>query len=143
MTSTQRPDARARTAAGAGRLALLCALTIAALAGCAATAAGSRGHTSFERESVPVELTGPQQAMTAAACFEEQARFLPLSEFSRDGSSFTYRLRVSDLWFEQVRIAPADAGSRAEIRLASNLDARWRAQFDADRLQPLRRCLAP
>lgn len=129
-----------RQRASARLLLMLAPLT---LAGCAATAAGSRGHASFERESVPVELTGTLQAERAADCFEEQARFLPLSEFSRDGSSFTYRLRVSDLWFEQVRIAPADAGSRAKIRLASNLDARWRAQFEADRLQPLRRCLAP
>jgi hypothetical protein len=141
MRSTPHPNAGAR-AAGTGRLALLCGLAVVALAGCA-TAAGSRGHALFERESVPVELTGTQQATRAAACFEEQGRFLPLSEFSRDGSSFTYRLRVSDLWFEQVRIAHADAGSRAEVRLASNLDARWRARFEAERLQPLRHCLAP
>jgi len=143
MTSIPLRNARPQPAGCPGRLALLGNLCVAVLAGCAATAAGSRGHASFERESVPVELTGAQEPARAAACFEEQARFLPLSEFSRGGARFTYRLRVSDLWIEQVRIAPADAGARAEIRLASNLDARWRAQFDADRLQPLRRCLQP
>jgi hypothetical protein len=143
MTTIPHPHARPRRKNAPRAIALLCGLCVAALTGCAATSAGSRGHDNFERESVAVELTGAQAPARAAACFEEQARFLPRSEFSRDGAQFTYRLRVSDLWFEQVRVGPAEAGSRAEIRLASNLDARWSAQFDADRLQPLRRCLAP
>lgn len=133
--------ARARPARGPVWLGLACGLVVAALAGCAATPAGSRGHASFEQDSAPVVLTGARDSAHTAACFEEQGRFLPLSEFSRDGMQFTYRLRVSDLWFEQIRIASTSSGTRAEIRLASNLDSRWRAQFDTDRLQPLRRCL--
>jgi hypothetical protein len=133
--------ARAQPPRGPAWLGLVCGLAVAALAGCAATPAGSRGYASFEQESAPVVLTGARDSAHTAACFEEQGRFLPLSEFSRDGTQFTYRLRVSDLWFEQVRIVSTTGGARAEIRLASNLDSRWRAQFDTDRLQPLRRCL--
>ena len=143
MRFIPRPDADSPASASQATLVVLYGLAVAGLAVCAAPAAGSRGHASFKRESVPLELTGTQQATRAAACFEEQAGFLPLSELSRDGGSFTYRLRVSNLWFEQVRIDPNDAGVRAEIRLVSNLDARWRAQFEADRLQPPIRCLAP
>lgn len=93
--------------------------------------------------SAPTLLKGPRTAIEAAQCFEVQGRFLPLSEFSNDSAAgrFTYRLRVSDLWFEQVRITSDGTGSLAEWRLAPNLDARWQTRFESDRLQPLRRCL--
>ena len=119
-------------------------LSIAVLAaGCANKPAGSAGYDAFLAESVPAVWTGPRPLAEAAQCFEERAKFLPLSEFSRDGQAgtFTYRLRVSGLWFEQVRISADGSGSRAEARLASNLDARWRADFERDRISVLRQCL--
>ncbi|MEY2876394.1 MAG: hypothetical protein RLZZ373_3765 [Pseudomonadota bacterium] len=114
-----------------------------ALSGCAATPAGIEGHVDFVARSAPVLLAGSQPPAAAAQCFEEQARFLPLSEFSRDvaAGTFTYRLRVSGMWFEQVRIAAHGSGSQAEIRLAPKLDARWQNQFDRDRAGVLRHCL--
>jgi hypothetical protein len=112
-------------------------------AGCASTPAGSAGYDAFLAEATPNVMTGTRSASAAAQCFEEQAKFLPLSEFSRDrqAGAFTYRLRVSGLWFEQVRITADGAGSRAEARLAPNLDARWRANFERDRASALRQCL--
>ena len=118
-------------------------LSIAALAaGCASKPAGSAGYDAFLAESVPSVWAGPRTVTEAAQCFEERAKFLPLSEFSRDSQAgtFTYRLRVSGLWFEQVRITANGAGTRAETRLAPNLDARWRVTFERDRASALRQC---
>jgi len=119
-------------------------LSIAALsAGCASKPAGSAGYDAFLAESVPLVWTGPRPSVEAAQCFEERAKFLPLSEFSRDSQAgtVTYRLRVSGLWFEQVRISPDCSGSRAEALLASNLNGRWRGDFERDRASVLRQCL--
>jgi hypothetical protein len=112
-------------------------------AGCASTPAGSAGYDAFLAEGTTSVVTGPRAPAEAAQCFEEQASFLPLSEFSRDGQPgvFTYRLRVSGLWFEQVRISADGQGSRAETRLAPNLNARWRDDFERDRAKALRLCL--
>lgn len=122
---------------------LISTAVVVFVSGCAATPAGSVGAEAFSRDAAPVQLTGPRNASEAALCFEEQGRFLPLSEFSNDSAAgrYTYRLRIAELWFEQVRITPDGSGSRAEWRLAPNLDARWRAQFERDRLAPLRTCL--
>lgn len=125
------------------RTAALLAIVTALTAGCASKPAGSAGYDAFLAESVLSVWAGPRPWAEAAQCFEERARFLPLSEFSRDGQAgtFTYRLRVSGLWFEQVRIAADGSGSRAEARLASNLEARWRGDFERDRTSVLRQCL--
>jgi hypothetical protein len=120
------------------------ALSFAALAsGCASQPAGSAGYDAFLAESMPSVWNGPRPMAEAAQCFEERAKFLPSSEFSRDSQAgtFTYRLRVSGLWFEQVRISADGSGSRAEARLAPNLDARWRGDFERDRTSVLRQCL--
>lgn len=124
-------------------LSLASALIIS-LAGCAATPAGIQGAEAFVKDSAPFLLTGPRDTAEAARCFEEQATFLPLSEFSRDSGmgEFTYRLRLIGLWFEQVRITPQAGGSQAELRVAPNLDAKWLTRLERDRLAPLRRCLA-
>lgn len=113
------------------------------LAGCANTPAGSAGYDAFLAEATTSVITGTRAPAKAAQCFEEQAKFLPLSEFSRDGQAgvFTYRLRISGLWFEQVRIVADGHGSRAETRLAPNLNARWRDSFERDRANALRLCL--
>jgi len=119
-------------------------LSIAALsAGCASKPAGSAGYDAFLAESVPLVWTGPRPSAEAAQCFEERAKFLPLSEFSRDSQAgtVTYRLRVSGLWFEQVRISADGSGSRAKALLASNLNGRWRGDFERDRASVLRQCL--
>lgn len=123
--------------------ALLLGTLVLISAGCASTPAGINGHDAFERESNAATAVGSTPFAKAAQCFEEQARFLPLSEFSRDGSAaaFTYRLRFGGLWFEQVRISATPSGSQAEWRLAPNLDAKWQAQFEQDRIAPLKRCL--
>jgi hypothetical protein len=120
---------------------LLSIVTLAA--GCASKPAGSAGYDAFLAESVPSIWAGPRPLGEAAQCFEERARFLPLSEFSRDSQAgtFTYRLRVSGLWFEQVRISANGPGSRAEARLSPHLDARWRGDFERDRTSVLRQCL--
>ena len=112
-------------------------------AGCASTPAGSAGYDAFLADATTSVITGPRAPAGAAQCFEEQAKFLPLSEFSRDGQAgvFTYRLRISGLWFEQVRITADGPGSRAESRLAPNLNARWRDTFERDRADALRLCL--
>lgn len=128
---------------GSMKAAGTAALTLMLFTGCAATPAGSAGHDAFLADATPRVMTGPRASGEAAQCFEERARFLPLSEFSRDGQvgAFTYRLRVSGLWFEQVRITADGEGSRAEARLAPNLDARWRETFERDRVSALRQCL--
>jgi len=122
---------------------LMAVMGLSLLAGCASTPAGSAGYDAFMVDATPAHLSGSRDAVQAAQCFEDRATFLPLSTFSRDASSttFTYRLRVSDLWFEEVRITPEDAGSRAEWRIAPNLDAKWLDQFGRDRMGPLRQCL--
>jgi hypothetical protein len=118
-------------------------LALSILAGCASTPAGVAGYDAFKADTLPKSMSGSRDAALAAQCFEDRAKFLPLSTFSRDPATtaFTYRLRVSGLWFEEVQITPAGAGSRAEWRVASNLDGRWLGQFERDRMEPLRQCL--
>lgn len=118
-------------------------MTIAMVAGCASGPAGVSGYDAFIAESVPTILSGVRQAQEVAQCFEDRGSFLPLSEFSRDGATgtFTYRLRVSGLWFEQVRVSPHGPGSKAEARVASNLNDRWHQSFERDRMDVLRRCM--
>jgi hypothetical protein len=119
-------------------------LLAAALAvGCASQPAGSAGYDAFVVEAAPELWSGTRPMAESAQCFEERGKFLPLSEFSRDSQagSFTYRLRVTGLWFEQVRITADGQGSRAEVRVAPNLDARWRDGFERDRFSVLRQCL--
>lgn len=113
------------------------------VSGCASKPVGSVGYDAFLAESVATVLSGPTPLADASRCFEERGKFLPLSEFSRDSQAgtFTYRLRVSGLWFEQIRLSAQGAGSRAETRLASNLDARWQATFERDRTRALNQCL--
>jgi hypothetical protein len=122
---------------------LITGLALSLLAGCASTPAGSAGYDTFIADASPTRLSGSRDAAQAAQCFEDRAKFLPLSTFSRDPASiaFTYRLRVSELWFEEVRITPDGTGSRAELRVAPNLDAKWVSQFEQDRALPLRQCL--
>jgi hypothetical protein len=94
-------------------------------------------------DSSPTSLSGSRDAVQAAQCFEDRAKLLPMSTFSRDASTttFTCRLRVADLWFEEIRIMPEGGGSRAEWRIAPNLDAKWLDQLERDRMGPLRQCL--
>jgi hypothetical protein len=124
---------------------LLAGLALSVLAGCASAPAGSAGYDAFLADAAPKGLSGARDAALAAQCFEDRATFLPLSTFSRDAAmnAFTYRLRVSDLWFEEVRIKPEGTGSRAEWRVAPQLDAKWLGQFERDRMAPLRQCLGP
>lgn len=124
---------------GAALILSACAL----IAGCASQPAGSAGYGAFLAESSPQSIVGNRPFAVAAQCFEERGKFLPLSEFSRDSQAgtFTYRLRLSGLWFEQVRISADGSGSRAEARLASKLDARWRDDFERDRISVLQQCL--
>lgn len=118
-------------------------MTMAMVAGCASGPAGVSGYDAFIAETVPITLDGTRSTREAAQCFEDRGSFLPLSEFSRDGATgaLTYRLRVSGLWFEQVRITPHGPGSKAEARVASNLNDRWRQSFERDRMDVLRRCM--
>jgi hypothetical protein len=53
------------------------------LAGCATAPGGSHGVNDFTNDSLPVVLPGSRSATGAARCFEDQAKFLPLSAFSR------------------------------------------------------------
>jgi hypothetical protein len=127
-------------------LSVAVGIVAVALAGCAAQPAGISGFDAFVKSTPAEVLSGPKPFREVVACFEQQGVFLPLSEFSRDTStqapsSFTYRLRVSNLWFEQIRITDQADGSRAEMLIAPNLNAKWRAQFDRDRVAPLQRCL--
>lgn len=144
-TTSSRTTAPARMGPqglSAGGL-LVASFALSILAGCASTPAGVAGYESFRADAAPKTMSGSRDATLAAQCFEDRAKFLPLSTFSRDANTtaFTYRLRVSDLWFEEVRITPEGLGSRAEWRVASNLDAKWLSQFDRDRIAPLRECL--
>jgi hypothetical protein len=125
------------------RVHVLMLVAAALAAGCASKPAGSAGYDAFLVEATPELWSGPRPMFEAAQCFEERGTFLPLSEFSRDAQagSFTYRLRVSGLWFEQVRITAEGQGSRAEVRLSPELDARWRDSFERDRIGVLRQCL--
>jgi hypothetical protein len=140
---TTSPTSRPQCSRRALAQPLMAVLALSILAGCASTPAGSSGYDAFMVDSSPTSLSGSRDAVQAAQCFEDRAKFLPLSTFSRDASTntFTYRLRVSDLWFEQVRIMPEGAGSRAEWRIAPNLDAKWLDQFERDRKAPLHQCL--
>jgi hypothetical protein len=142
-TQTTPPTSRTKRRPRALAQPLMAVIALSIMAGCASTPAGSSGYDAFKDDASPARLDGSRDAVQAAQCFEDRATFLPLSTFSRDAStsSFTYRLRVTDLWFEEVRIMPEGAGSRAEWRLAPNLDARWLAQFERDRMAPLRQCL--
>jgi hypothetical protein len=137
------PTSRTQLQRCASAQPLLAAFALSVIAGCASTPAGSAGYDAFMNDALPVSLSGSHDAAKAAQCFEDRAKFLPLSTFSRDASStaFTYRLRFSDLWFEEVRITPEGTGSHAEWRIAPNLDARWLGQFERDRMAPLRQCL--
>jgi hypothetical protein len=122
---------------------LLAIAAVTTLAACSSTPAGSKGFDAFMSQAEPSLSSSPREVMQVAQCFEDRATFLPLSAFARDPSTntFTYRLRISDLWFEEVRIAPEGEGSRAEWRVAPNLDDKWLSRFERDRIAPLRRCL--
>jgi len=125
--------------------ALSVVLAASCLSACAPLAKGVSGYDNFLSQTSATVLKGPESAAVAAKCFENNARFLPLSEFSRDSAegSFTYRLRVAGVWYEQVVIAPDSTGSRAEMRLSPALDARWQADFSRDRAAVAARCLSP
>ncbi len=114
------------------------------LSACAPLSSGVTGYNNFLSQSTATVLKGSQSAAAAAKCFETNASFLPLSEFSRDSveSSFTYRLRVAGVWYEQVRITPEANGSRAEIRLSPSLNARWQSDFERDRADVAASCLS-
>lgn len=141
-STTAASTASQRQLCSTARL-LVAGLALSILAGCATTPAGVAGYDAFKADTMPKALIGSRDAASAAQCFEDRAKFLPLSTFSRDPATtaFTYRLRVSDLWFEEVRITPEGVGSRAEWRVASSLDAKWLGQFERDRVEPLRQCL--
>jgi hypothetical protein len=142
-TSTTATSTTSQRQPRSTALLLVAGVALSILAGCASTPAGVAGYDAFKADTMPKALIGSRDAALAAQCFEDQAKFLPLSTFSRDPATtaFTYRLRVSDLWFEEVRITPEGVGSRAEWRVASNLDAKWLGQFERDRVEPLRQCL--
>jgi hypothetical protein len=107
-------------------------------------ARGVTGYDNFLSQTFATVRSGPQSVATAAKCFENNASFLPLSEFSRDSAdgSFTYRLRVACVWYEQIRITPESNGSRLEIRLSPGLDAKWQANFERDRAAVAALCLS-
>jgi hypothetical protein len=113
------------------------------LSACAPLAKGVSGYDNFLSQTAVTVQTGPQSAAAAAKCFETHASFLPLSEFSRDSAegSFTYRLRVAGVWYEQVLITPEASGSRAEMRLSQGLNAKWQSDFERDRADVAARCL--
>lgn len=113
------------------------------LSACAPMAAGVSGYDNFIHESATVVRTGTRPAAEAANCFENNGVFLPLSEFSRDGAnaSFTYRLRVAGVWYEQVQITGEGTGSRAEIRTSPRLNDKWKADFERDRVAAVKRCM--
>lgn len=80
-----------------------------------------------------------------AQCFQKNAELLPMTEFvgSADQSLVTYRLRGFGYTFEEIAFEPtSDGGSTAMVLIAPNLNDRWRADFLADRLEPLRACAA-
>jgi hypothetical protein len=114
------------------------------LSACAPIDRGVTGYDNFLSQSSATVLKGPQPAAAAAKCFETNASFLPLSEFSRDSTegSFNYRLRVAGVWYEQVHITPDGTGSRAEMRLSPGLNAKWQSDFDRDRATVAARCLS-
>lgn len=113
------------------------------LCACAPLTTGVNGYDNFLRESNLTLLKGSSAAVKVANCFENQANFLPLSEFSRDSvaGSFTYRLRLAGVWYEQVRIFADAEESRVEIRLSPSLSGKWKADFDKDRGAILKQCL--
>lgn len=146
MNLHSKLPARAAAAFSASRSRFALALFSAVfLSGCAAVPGGIHGYDAFMRQTPALRLAGARPAGPAARCFQERATFLPLSEFvdERDSQGFIYRLRVAGLWFEQVRITEQDGGSRAEVWIAPNLQARWTDQFNRDRGAALAACLAP
>lgn len=124
------------------RLTIVCSAT--SLSACAPLSKGVTGYDNFLSQTSATVLTGPLPVALAAKCFENNANFLPLSEFSRDGTdgTFTYRLRVTGVWYEQIRITPESSGSRLEIRLSPSLDAKWQSNFERDRAAVAARCLS-
>lgn len=121
-------------------VAFSCSLFISA---CASTQAGIQGYDNFISESKVVSITGTRPAADAAKCFENNATFLPLSEFSRDGAAgtFTYRLRLAGVWYEQVQISADGSGSRAEVHLSPRLNDKWKSRFETERGSVAARCL--
>jgi hypothetical protein len=124
------------------RLIDLAALLV--LAACAQVQTGFQDPAEFAARAARVEVASPKSAPVLAACFRDRALLLPGSTLlaDPDGKGATYTLRVAGYSFEEIRFRPSGMGSVATVLTAPDAGQSFRADFERDRLEPLRRCAA-
>lgn len=113
------------------------------LAACAAPESGIRDPKDFAARAERTEITSAKPPLALARCFQDTATLLPFTTLltDADGKGATYRLRGYGYSFEEIRFRPGTGkGTQATVRLAPGVNQKWRDDFAADRLGPLRRC---
>lgn len=130
------------------RIALIALGIASSVAGCATRESGVRDPVRFREIAETTEFSSAAAPEALARCFENNAALLPMSDFRADAGSaaVTYRLRGFGFTFEEIDFF-ADgesnpAGSRVVVRLAPGVNAKWRRDFERDRMTPLRNCAA-
>jgi hypothetical protein len=114
------------------------------LAACAQVQTGFQDPAEFASRAARVEISSAKSAPELAACFRDRALLLPGSTLlaDRDGQGATYTLRAAGFTFEEIRFRPAGSGSVAIVLTAPDAGKTFSADFERDRLNPLRRCAA-
>jgi hypothetical protein len=112
------------------------------LAACAAPQTGYQDPAEFAARAARVEIASATPATDLGACFRDRALLLPGSTLlaDPDGKGATYALRVAGYSFEEIRFRPAGRGSVATVLTAPGAGATFQAEFERDRLAPLRAC---
>ena len=114
------------------------------LAACAQAQTGYQDPAEFAARAARVEIASAKSAPDLAACFRDRALLLPGSTLlaDTDGKGATYTLRAAGFTFEEIRFRPAGRGSVATVLTAPGAGKTFQADFERDRLDPLRRCAA-
>ncbi|KAA5803816.1 hypothetical protein F1654_08430 [Alkalicaulis satelles] len=121
---------------------ILLAFACLALTACAGTPqrAPADAFAAMAETAHLISAHGPE---AISACFEAQGDFLPGARFLSDEAAgvWLYRLRGFGTTFEEIAFTPGTAGGSAiEVRLSPGLRARWRRDFERDRLAALEAC---
>ncbi len=116
------------------------------IAGCATRESGVRDPVRFREIAEITEISSLIPPDKLAACFEDTAALLPMSVFRTDPATgvVSYRLRGFGYTFEEIDFFPgADpVGTQITVRLAPGVNAKWRRDFERDRMAPLQACAA-
>lgn len=123
------------------RLLTIAVLALPLAACAAAPESGIRDAARFRATAERTTVTSARPVAALVQCFRDSARLLPGSTIlPESGGRFVYTAEVAGFFFEEAVFAPAGRGSTATMLLAPGVNARWRADFARDRLDPLKAC---